>query len=347
MKAALFYGPGDIRIEEIKKPIPGRSEVLVRVKSCAICGTDVRIFKSGHRAITPPHITGHEISGIVEEVGENVKNIKKGDKVAITTEVGCGYCKYCLSGRVNLCNINRRAIGYYYPGGFAEYILIPGEAVLQGNIITLSNDANLDEMSLVEPLACCINAQELVDVKFGDTVLIIGAGPIGCMHVELSKLRGASKVIIANYQSKKRIELARRFNADYYFILNEIDIRKEISKITKDEGIDIVIVACSSPEAQKLALDLVGIRGKICYFGGLPKNKFLDNVDTNIIHYKEARLMGSFSSNRYHSHTAVNLIENKKILASKYITHKFPLDNIVEGINKVMSGDAIKVVINP
>ena len=226
MKAALFYGPGDIRIEEVKKPTPSGSEILVKVKACAICGTDVRIFKSGHRAITPPHITGHEISGIVEEVGENVKNIKKGNKVAITTEVGCGYCKYCLSGRVNLCNINRRAIGYYYPGGFAEYMLIPGEAVLQGNIITLSNDANLDEMSLVEPLACCINAQELIDIKFGDFVLIIGAGPIGCMHIELLKLRGAGKVIIANYQSKRRIELARRFNADNYFILNEIDIKK-------------------------------------------------------------------------------------------------------------------------
>jgi len=167
------------------------------------------------------------------------------------------------------------------------------------------------------------------------------------MHIELSKLRGASKVIIANYQSKRRIELARRFNADNYFILNEIDIRKEISKITKGEGIDIAIVACSSPEAQKLALDLVGIRGKICYFGGLPKGTFLNGVDTNILHYKEVSLIGSFSSNRYHSHIAINLIGSKKILAHKYITHKFPLDSIVEGINTVIAGDAIKVVINP
>ena len=114
-----------------------------------------------------------------------------------------------------------------------------------------------------------------------------------------------------------------------------------------DKGVDIVMVACSSPEAQKLALDLAGIRGKICYFGGLPKGTFLDGFDTNILHYKEVRLIGSFSSSRYHSHIAISLIGSRKILASKYITHKFPLDSIVEGINTIMTGDAIKVVINP
>ena len=345
MKAALFYGPGDIRIEEVKKPIPRKNEILVKVEACAICGTDVRIFKSGHRAIKPPHIIGHEISGIVEEVGKDIKTIKIGNKVAITTEVGCGYCKFCLSGRVNLCNVNRRAIGYYYPGGFAEYILIPAEAVVQGNVIKLSDDANLDEMSIIEPLACVINAHELIDIKLGESVLIMGAGPIGCMHIELSKLRGAGKVMVSDIKSK--IELAKRFNADYYFILNKTDIKKEVDKITCGQGLDVVITACSSPKAQKLALDLVGVRGKICYFGGLPKGTFLDNVDTNILHYKEVRLIGSFSSNRYHSHIAIDLISSKKISASKYITHRFPLASILEGINTVMAGSAIKVITNP
>jgi L-iditol 2-dehydrogenase len=345
MKAAVFYGPKDIRFEEVDTPAPKEGEVLIKVKACAICGTDKRIYDYGHRAVKPPHIIGHEISGSVESMGNGVKGLAKGDKVTITTEVSCGHCRFCLEGRPNLCNVDRRAIGYYYPGGFAEYILIPSEAVQQGNIIKVGKSADLDEISIVEPLACVINSHELIDIKPGDSVLIMGSGPIGCMHIELAKLRGASKVAISGKRPK--IDLARRFEADYYIVLDEDDVKEKVDEITGSQGVDVVIVACSSVEAQRSALELAGTRGRVCYFGGLPKGKFLDGLDTNLIHYKELKVMGSFSSNRSHTLTAINLIENQRISVSKYITHKFALKDIVKGLEAAISGEAIKAVINP
>jgi len=346
LKAAVFYGPKDMRIEEVRKPIVrDDSEVLVAVKACAICGTDVRIFNNGHRAITPPQIIGHEISGIVEDTGKKVKNIRKGDKVIVTVEIGCGHCRFCVAGKVNLC-VNRRSIGYFYPGGFAEYILVPKEAVLQGNVIKLKDDVNLDEMTLVEPLANCISAHESINISFGDIVLIIGTGPIGDMHIELSRLRGAGKIIVTDL-SEGRIKLAKRFGADYYFVSSQVNIKERVNKITNGKGADAVIVACSSADAQKLALDLVGTKGRVCYFGGLPEGIFLDKFDSNIIHYKEVTLTGSFSSSNHHSHIAIGLMENRRISVSKYITHKFTLDEIVKGFNAIMNGEAIKVIINP
>jgi len=345
MKAAVFYGPKDLRLEEVDTPTPGKGEVLVKVKACSICGTDKRIYNYGHRAVNPPHIIGHEISGYVECMGADVEGLTKGDKVSITTEVSCGHCRFCLEGRPNLCNVNRRAIGYYYPGGFAEYILIPSEAVQQGNILKVDSSADLDEISIVEPLACVINSHELIDIKPGESVLIMGSGPIGCMHIEMAKLRGASKIIISGRVPK--IDLARRFEADIYIDIGKDDTKEIINNITAVQGVDVVIVACSSVEAQRSALELAGTRGRVCYFGGLPKGKFLDGLDTNLIHYKELKVMGSFSSNRSHSLTAINLIENKRILASRYITHKFALNDILKGFDAAISGRAIKVVINP
>lgn len=345
MKAAIFYGPGDIRVEEIVKPVPAKGEVLIKVEACAICGTDIRIYKSGHSAVTPPHIIGHEISGIIESYGTEVKGLEVGDKVAITTEIGCGYCNFCLDGKVNLCTVNRRAIGYFYPGGFSEYMIIPHEAVLQGNIIKLDESADLDEMALVEPLACVINSHELMDVNLGDTVLIMGAGPIGCMHIELSRMKGACKIIIVDLE--QRLKVASVFNPDHSFKLENADIKKELFNVNNNKGANIVITACSSPEAQKLALELVGVRGRICFFGGLPKGTLLDGIDSNVLHYKEVKLVGSFSSNRRHSFTAINLIQTGRISASKYITQRFVLDNILDGFNKVTAGEALKVIIKP
>ncbi|MGM0365844.1 MAG: alcohol dehydrogenase catalytic domain-containing protein [Actinomycetota bacterium] len=346
MKAAFFYGPGIFRVEEVKKPkISQDYEVLVKVKACAICGTDVRIFNNGHRLINPPQVIGHEISGIVEDTGGKVKNLKKGDKVVLTVEVGCGHCRFCHKGNVNLCR-ERKSIGYFYPGGFGQYVLIPEEAVLQGNVIKLRDDASLDEFSLVEPLANCINAQEKIDITFGNTVLIIGAGPIGIMHLELARLRGAGKIIVTDIL-KKRIDMSRIFKADYYLVSEKGNLKKDVDIITKGRGADVVIVACSCPDAQNMALDLAGIGGKICYFGGLPEGVLLNNFNSNLLHYKEITLLGSFAGTRYHAHAAIDLIENKKIEVSNYITHKFSLDDILEGFRAVAGGQTIKAIVNP
>lgn len=343
MKAAVFYGPGDIRIEEKEKPKPAPGEVLIQVKACAVCGTDVRIYSYGQANVKPPHIIGHEIAGLIYEVGEGVADYKEGEKVTVVTCVGCGVCDFCLEGRVNLCK-KLKAIGYYHNGGFAEYMIVPREAVQQGNILPLPQNLPFDEATLAEPLSCCINGQEYLNIDMGDTVVVIGAGPIGCMHVELARVSGATKIILADI-SAKRLNLAQRVKADLYVNSRQEDLVERVLKETKGEGADVVITACPSPQAQQQALEMTGSRGRISFFGGLPHDKSKISFDSNILHYKEISVYGVFASHHLQYKKAIELLSSARIEGKKFITHHFSLDKIVEAINKVKEGEALKAVV--
>ena len=206
MKAIVYHGIGDVRLEELPKPEPKEGEILLKVEACAICGTDVRIINSGHHAIEPPRVTGHEISASIAELGQGVDNYQVGDKVVVVTPVGCGNCKYCQMGQQNMCpEVSQKvhSLGYYCNGGFAEYMLIPAEAVANNNLIKYEADVSFDTTSLTEPLSCAYNAQELLNIQKGDSVVIFGAGPMGCMHGLLAKAKEASKIIIVDVIDEK------------------------------------------------------------------------------------------------------------------------------------------------
>lgn len=355
MKAAVLEKLNKIVVKEVPDPEIEDGGMLVRVKACAVCGSDLRIYHYGNSRVKPPQVIGHEIAGDVVKVGppqstgevfnRDVKEFKVGDRVAIGADVPCGECNFCRQGMGNNCKINY-AIGYQFPGGFAEYIPLNAITVRYGPVHKIPGDLSYEEASLAEPLACGINGLEMAKVKLGDVVVIIGAGPLGCMLVGLARTMGARKIILAQ-RSKKRFEMAKIAKADVMVSTTEENLVDRVMAETDGCGADAVIVACASPDAQEEAVLIVGNHGRINYFGGLPKGTRKINIDSNIIHYKEAFILGSHGSVPRHHRTALDLIANGKINVKDYISFRFSLDKIHDAFNAAENRDGMKVIVNP
>ncbi|MGB9677050.1 MAG: zinc-dependent dehydrogenase [Candidatus Ratteibacteria bacterium] len=346
MKASVFYGIEDMRIEEVEEPICKENEIKIKVAYCAICGTDVRIFYSGHKKVIPPAIIGHEITGIVEEIGKNVDypEIKIGDKVTVVTSIGCGKCKMCRNGFYNLCP-DTKAIGYYYKGGFAEYLIVPEDAVKQKAVLKLPENLSLIEGTIIEPLSCCINGQNYLNIKEDDFVLIFGGGPIGFMHACLAKAVGCKNVVIVDPAYERLLKFGKNFPDISLWDPNKINVKDVVMKYTDGFGADVVITACPAKKAQLDALEIISSKGRISFFGGLPKDDSIIQIDSNIIHYKEISIFGAFASNRNDYIKSADLVSSGKIEAKKFITDVIPLEKIVDGIKKIKSGEGLKIVV--
>lgn len=346
MKAAVLEKIEDLGIKEVAKPFPRQGEILLRVKACAICGTDVKVYHHGHRLITFPRITGHEVTGEIVETGKGVEGYKVGDRVAVAPAVPCGKCFCCRRGHQEMCE-NLRAIGYFWDGGFAEYMVVPEVAVANGCVNCLPENISFEEGTLAEPLACVINAHELSEVELGDTVVVIGAGPIGCMHVELARVRGASKIILVEISEGRLNQSKKIVSADVYVNSGKERAVERVKKETQGRGADKVIVACGSGKAQMEALQMVAIMGNINFFGGLPKDASCINFDSNIVHYKECSIVGTHGSSPRHNQLALRLIAGGRIEIGKLITHRLPLERLREGIEIAEKGKGLKVIIQP
>jgi len=345
LKAAIFNGPEKISICDWKDPVPSDNEILIRVDYCAICGTDVRTFFHGHKKVIPPAIIGHEITGEVIEIGKNVKSsLKKGDRITPVTSIGCGNCKLCKKGLYNLCP-DTKALGYYYSGGFAQYMVIPEIAVKQDAWVVLPDSISSQEGSLIEPLSCVINAQNYLSIKDGDTVVIYGGGPIGFMHAILARASGAERVIMID-PAFERLERFASLFSDLILIdpLKQNTVER-VKDITGGFGADVIITACPAKQAQIESFSIAAPHSRISFFGGLPKDDSLVSIDTNLIHYFEISVFGAFASNRIDYQKAVDLISSRKIDPSKFITHVIPLKDIEKGIRMVKEGTVLKVVV--
>jgi L-iditol 2-dehydrogenase len=346
MKAAVYLGPEKIEVRDLPKPDCGAGEILIKVEACAICGTDVRIFCNGQKNVVPPTVTGHEIAGTIEQVGKDVSGYDEGSRAIVVTPVGCGRCKFCRAAMHNLC-LEFKAIGYDYAGGFAEYVLINTRAVQQGNVIVAPDSLEFDEGSLIEPLSCCINGAEYLNITLGDTAVIIGAGPIGCMHAELAKSYGATKVIIIDTVDE-RVDLAKQAtSADVFINAAKTDPVEAVLEQTDGAGADVIITACSAHVPQQQALKMAAKRGRISFFAGLPKDKPTIEFDSNLLHYRELSVFGAFASHATDYVRAMALIASRKIDARKLITKRIPLERIVEGFETSRSGHGLKVVVQP
>jgi len=348
MKAAILTGKEHFEIKEVDVPRCREGEVLVKVKICAVCGTDLRIFH-GQKSIDVP-ITGHEISGVVEEVGDGIEGISKGDKVVIETVVGCGECDACKRGEENRCRRKYKAIGYQYNGGFAQYLLVPREAVKQGCIIKIPEHVSFEEASIVEPFSCVINGwSPFKNREKGFTTCVIGAGIIGMLHTEYAKQKG-SRVILVN-RSAPRLIIAQKIGlkADFFVNAGECDPVERVKELTDGMGADVVICAASSKEVQKEALEMAAVDADVSFFAGISKDDPYVNLNTNLIHYNELHVHGANASNRRQYLEAVSLIASGRINVKKFITHKFPLEKIEEAIRTLedRSAGAVKVIIDP
>lgn len=365
MRAAFLYidKAKHMEVENVAKPVCGAGDVLVKVNACAICGTDGRMYegtKDVTRGFVPQikgfgegrFIIGHEIVGIIEKIGSEIRNpdYKVGDRIILVTSVGCQRkeCRPCREGNYNMCK-NNRPIGYYYPGGFAEYILVQEAAVKQGTIIPVPEDSPVSDehLAMVEPLSCVINGQNYLDIRKGEYVTIIGAGPIGLMHGQLAKSKGA-KVILAEY-SPVRLTIAKKFAFDHYIATKDVDLVGVILELTSGEGADVGIVACSVKRVAQDLLKAMAMRGRLSFFAGFPKEDSILKLDGNIIHYKEVSIYGAFASSRPQFEQALRLIVNREISMDKIVTHVFPLEKIGEAMEKMLDkeGDALKIVIKP
>ena len=346
MKAALFRGPGDLEVIDVETPSAGPGELKIRVESCATCGTDAKIFGHGHPRLEPPQIIGHEIAGEIIEVGTATSGYTIGDRVQIIAAVPCEECWACKAGKQGIC-INQTSMGYQYAGGFAEEMIVPASVLKAKGVNKIPGNLSFDEASVTEPLACVLNAQRLIHVGEGDTVLVMGAGPIGCLHVRLARALGAKKVMLADINGGRLHLSANVVKPDRAIDMSSEDLATVVLEETDGIGPSVVITAAPSGQAQEQAIAMAAPGGRVSFFGGLPKDKPLITVDSNVVHYKELILAGANGSSPEQNAEALALIASGAVPVADLITHRLPLSQVKDAINAVTSGEAIKVVIKP
>jgi L-iditol 2-dehydrogenase len=345
MMVARFYAPGDVRIEDAPEPTAGPGELKLRVRACSTCGTDVKIFRFGHHRIVPPRVIGHEIAGEVVEVGDGV-DWHVGDRVQVIAAVPCGQCADCLRGWQTICP-NQVAMGYHYDGGFAEYMIVPARVLAVDGVHRIPEGLDHVSASITEPLACVLNGQEIARVGDGDTVVVVGAGPIGCLHVRLARARGAARVFLVELNESRLAMAADLVHPDAAICAGRTDAVDEVRKLTDGRGADVVITAAASGRAQEDALQMAALRGRLSFFGGLPKDDPLISLDSNLVHYRELTIVGANGSSPDHNRRALDLIASGAVRVDDLVTHRMPLADVLSAIETVARGEAIKVTILP
>jgi L-iditol 2-dehydrogenase len=346
MRVARYYSNDDVREEEMLKPIIGPGEFLVKVIKSGICGSDIleyyrkaKMKKLGVNSL----ILGHEIAGEIVEISETIKHLKVGDRVFVSHHVPCFECHYCKQGHHTACNLLHNT--NFDPGGFVEYVRVPQINIEKRGVYVLDKSVSYEEAVFIEPLGCVCRAQRLANVKKGFTVLILGCGASGLLHIQLAKLRGAKKVIATDI-NEFRLQKAREFGADAIFHASK-DLPEEIKKINKYRLADIVIVCTGALSAANQALECASPGSKIIFFA-VPEPRVYLNVPINKYWRNEIKIMTSYGAAPEDLDEAYNWILSKKINVVDLITHRFPLSKVGEAFKIVCdAGESIKVILEP
>ncbi|MBS7616371.1 zinc-binding dehydrogenase [Candidatus Bathyarchaeota archaeon] len=342
MKAAMLYGVKDLRVEEIEVPKIAHGEVLVKVKAATTCGTDLKILQRGYveKVIKLPTVFGHEWAGEVVEVGEGLEWPKKGMRVRAGNSAPCLRCYMCQKGKYNLCE---NMIWLW--GAYAEYIKVPARMVAV-NMQEIPQHVSYEEAAITEPLACVLHGVEEAGVGLGDSIAIIGAGPIGLLHLLTVKKMGAEKVIMIDLV-EERLHFAEKLGADETVNAGKENPLDVIRRLTSGRGADIVIEAIGLPKTWEQALTLVRKGGTVLEFGGCPPGTEI-KLSTEQLHYGETTVMGTFHTTPLHFRKAINLIASKTINVKPLITAKMSLDNIKEAFEMLSTSKTqIKIAIQP
>lgn len=329
-----------IELEEVEIPEVRENEVLIKVKTCGICGSDIHAYKGEHPFVHPPIVLGHEFSGVISKIGSNVKNFKEGDKVTVEPNLVCGRCYNCRKGRYNICT-NLKVIGCVgYNGAFAEYIVVPSE-----KLIKLPDGLSFEEAALIEPTAVAVHAVRKTDQKLGQKVLVLGAGPIGLLVMQAAKLQGADQVIITDLLGY-RLKKAEIFGADKVVNSSSENLVELTQEYYGQEGIDLIYDCVGIEETISQALQIVRKGSKIVIVG-VPQG----NIRTNLayIQDRELELTGSLMYVREDFTAALNLIEKEKIQVKPLITHRFKLKDLETAFKMLLEAkeEIFKVLVSP
>lgn len=341
MKAAVYLGPQQIEIRELEIPEIGPRDLLVKIRAATTCGTDLKTYMRGHPYWQPPVVFGHEFAGVVEQVGVEVSKFEEGMRVVAANSAPCNSCFFCKRGKQNLCEKLKENMLY---GAFAEYIRIPVHIVDQ-NVHQIPDHVPFQAAALTEPLACVVNGNEAANIHPGNTVAVVGTGPIGLMHLQLAKMNGANQLIAIDI-NPHRLEVARTLGATDTVNPSETDELLEVQKLTEGRGADVVIEAAGLSQTWEKAIEMTRTGGTTVLFSG-PKPGTTITIDTKRFHYEELTIKGVFHHTPLYVKKAANLIFSGVIKTTPLITHEMPLEKLEEAFQKMLDGSALKVTILP
>lgn len=346
MKTAVQTGIREIVVRDVPDPTPPYGGLVLRVEACGICGSDLRRWKEPLPAGVDGFTPGHEVAGTVIAVGEGVLRHKVGDRLAVAPDIHCGDCWYCRHALFNLCE-NPRFLGISpaYPGGLAEQVVIPRDMVARGVIHRIDDGLSSEIAAMAEPCASVLSAHEKAGTKLNDTVVVIGAGPIGCLLAAVARARGARTLVVI--RSSRRRAYVERFHPDAILDNSSADLNDEVRKFTDGLGADIVICANSDAATQQEAVTIVRKGGKVVLFGGLPKSSPMTTLNGNLIHYGEIEVLGAFSYPPTAHALALELFARGVLPIDQLITHRFPLSEVSQAFEVAASGNALKVIVEP
>ncbi|MDQ1618006.1 MAG: hypothetical protein QOE19_575 [Actinomycetota bacterium] len=324
MTAVRLHGPGDLRLEEINVPEPGPGEVLVKVHRCGICGTDLHIAKGNFPAPNLPLVLGHEFSGTVAELGAGVAGPATGSRVVVDINTACGHCYFCRRGQKLFCPTVAQ-LGVHTAGGLAEYVVAPA-----ANLHVLPDSLSLDTATYVEPLACAVHGQDRIGVASGDTVLVIGGGPMGLAHVALSRLKGAARVVVSELDGERK-KRAEKMGADVVIDPSETNLGDALNDLTQGVGPDVVIEAVGSIPTYESAVTVVRRGGKILAYGAPPATADM-KLRPFDIYAKELTIVGSYAGTYDTWPRAIELLAGGRFDPSLIVDSVRPLDEAVQAI---------------
>lgn len=345
MLALVYEGVRKLSLKQVEKPAAKDTTVVVKVAACAICGTDVKAYTTGIASIKPPVILGHEFVGVVSEVGAKVADFKPGDRVTMATTIPCGRCPMCVKKLFNLC-MNKLPVGTHVNGAFAEYLEIPERGLQHGSLMKVPDGLSDEVGSLCEPLGCVINSQRVAGIGFPQTVVVIGAGPLGLLQAETAKARGALETIMVQ-RSRKRAQAAEAFDVDHVICSEADDPVEAVMDLTRGMGADAVINAAPSKEAARLAFEVAAKSGRISLFASVPKDDPWLPVDVNRLHYDQISVFGASDSTPTDHADAMRLLAAGKISSQALITHTIRLEDFFRGLELIKEREALKVVVKP